>query len=291
MVVYQIMVKAFDAMAKTKKATWKAMKEAVKYVDKATNILSAFGSASLISKVYDKVIGNYTAYLSNVFWGKIVKGIDFEAITTVITDILGPIFSGIGTIIGDLIEAAPIGTAIGGGLGYVIGSFYGSPIIGGIIGAALGGLIESFYGILGDIVEAAPAGAPYKTEVWKLYEEQTGNKYTGIFDWKYIDWYNNIYLPSLAATPTTGTYGVGIMDPWAGYGGLGGLQEFQLGTPYVPKTGIYGLTKGEAVITAKENRRGSKNEIHIHIDLRNAVVENVDRLSQKIAEQVLIQIG
>ncbi|KKM48232.1 hypothetical protein LCGC14_1557870, partial [marine sediment metagenome] len=28
-----------------------------------------------------------------------------------------------------------------------------------------------------------------------------------------------------------------------------------------------------------------------NIDLRNAVVDNVDRLSQKIAEQVMIRIG
>ena len=68
------------------------------------------------------------------------------------------------------------------------------------------------------------------------------------------------------------------------------LDFYQYGTDFVPRSGPYHLTRGEAVVTAGDNRRG-KGEIHVHIDLRNAVVDNVDRLSQKIAEQVLIQIG
>lgn len=71
--------------------------------------------------------------------------------------------------------------------------------------------------------------------------------------------------------------------------GMSGLLSYHKGTPYVPQTGAYILEQGEAVISRRDNR--GRGEIHIHIDLRNAVVDNVDNLSQKIAEQVLIQIG
>lgn len=60
------------------------------------------------------------------------------------------------------------------------------------------------------------------------------------------------------------------------------------GIDYVPRTGPYILEKGESV--TEKGKRG-RGEIHVHIDLRNAVVDNVDRLSQRIAEAVLIQIG
>lgn len=56
----------------------------------------------------------------------------------------------------------------------------------------------------------------------------------------------------------------------------------------IKRTGYYRLHKDEKVIKAGET---NKKEIHIHIDLRNAVVDNVDRLASRIAEQVLIQIG
>jgi len=59
------------------------------------------------------------------------------------------------------------------------------------------------------------------------------------------------------------------------------------GIDYVPRTGPYILEKGETVIKAGKGR----GEIHVHIDLRNAVVDNVDRLASRIAEQVLIQVG
>ena len=72
--------------------------------------------------------------------------------------------------------------------------------------------------------------------------------------------------------------------------GMSGLLSFQHGTDFVPQTGFALLHKGEAVLTAKANRRG-RGDIIINIDLRNAVIDNVDRLSQRIVEQVMIQIG
>jgi len=75
------------------------------------------------------------------------------------------------------------------------------------------------------------------------------------------------------------------LDTWAN---IPNVPYLQRGTPYVPRTGPYILHRGEEVIPAGKKGKG---EIHVHIDLRNAVVDNVDRLSQRIAEAVLIQIG
>lgn len=45
--------------------------------------------------------------------------------------------------------------------------------------------------------------------------------------------------------------------------GWGGLFSNQLGTPYVPQTGVYMLHKGEAVVPANENRGGSGVNINV----------------------------
>ena len=248
---------AFKNLSKIAKGTWKAMGTAAKEIKTATSLFAAFGSESLITKVFDKVIGNYTTYLSDTFWGEVVKGIDFDVVTTVITDILGPVFTAVGTWIGDKIEQAPIGTAIGGSLGYLIGSFVGHPGIGAAIGASLGFLIEEigksftrteFRDTLEDAIDkgytiyGAPPDIPFPTPDYDLYRYERYN-----------------------------------------------LPEYQLGTSYVPRTGPAMVHRGEEIIPP--NRRGSRGEITINIDLRNAVVDNVDRLSQKIAEQVMIRIG
>ncbi len=327
-----VMFKAFDALRKVAKSTWKAMGSTLKEIKVATSLLAAFGSESLIAKVYDKVIGNYTKYLSDTFWSKIVEGIDFTTITTVFTEILGPIFSGIGTWIGDRIEEAPIGTTVGAALGGLIGSFAGRSSIGAAIGGALGYLIEQapIGGTIGTIIGGAVGGviggpfgaliaAPIGAALGALIESlitDTGDIISRGFTYEKIpgtqrdmirlmglyhanaaqggapmtlrEWYWDVYVPSLGG----GGGGDGI---YGGGGGPGefqggyGIQEFQSGTPYVPQSGIYHLTKGEAVIPAGKN--GSGGEIHVHIDLRNAVVDNIDRLSQKIVEQVMIQLG
>ena len=45
------------------------------------------------------------------------------------------------------------------------------------------------------------------------------------------------------------------------------IAEFQTGTDYVPETGIYKLHRGEAVVTAQENRYGGGGQnINIYID-------------------------
>ncbi len=286
--------KAFKNLSKIAKGTWNAMGKAAKEIKTVTNLFAAFGSESLITKVFNKVIGNYTKYLSDTFWGEVVKEIDFDVMTTAITDILGPIFSGIGEWIGDRIAEAPVAASIGGA-------------VGGLLGGALGSLIGSAYGPMGQVVGTLAGMAigwladQLAGEVKPLPGEPGGipRDYTSE---EYYNWYHankpfrgtaGAYIPKPTWTPpppSTRDYSqligsnISLIDAL-----YSGLQEFQLGTSYVPRTGPAIVHRGEEIIPA--NRRGSRGEITINIDLRNAVVDNVDRLSQKIAEQVMIRIG
>ena len=111
--------------------------------DQVSSVLEAFYNAGTASDVFSTVVSAYSGYLSDMFWGEILEAIDWESITTVITDVLGPIFEGFGTVIGGMIEDAPIGTTLGGAIGGLIGSFFGHPLIGAAIGGGLGYIIES----------------------------------------------------------------------------------------------------------------------------------------------------
>ena len=328
-----VMFKAFDALRKVAKSTWNAMGETLREIKASTSLLAAFGSEALIAKVYNKVIGNYTKFLSDTFWSEIVKGIDFSLMTTAVTDILAPVFSGIGEWIGDRIEEAPIGTAIGASLGSLIGSFAGLTSIGAAIGGALGYLIEEapIGGTIGTIIGgavggviggpfgaliAAPIGAALGALIESLitdtadiisrgftYEPVPGTqadmiRLMGLYHANFLqtgdvmtlrEWYWDVYVPSLGGDGDGAGTRFDKLNPDDFMDRYGSLKAFQSGTPYVPESGIYHLTQGEAVIPAGRNRSGS--EIHVHIDLRNAVVDNIDRLSQKIVEQVMIQLG
>jgi len=253
---------AFKNLSKIAKGTWKAMGTAAKEIKTATSLFAAFGSESLITKVYDKVIGNYTKYLSDTFWGEVVSGIDFDIVTTAITDILGPVFEEMGSWIGTAIEAAPIGTVVGASIGYLIRGPIGA-LIGGMVGFGIETLANFLQDISGSVGTIEPHEDPMSLVATGRYYSETGKIAGGALDLEYMKWWTKTYL----------------------------LGQYQYGTPYVPESGMYHLTRGEAVITAKENRQSSRGEITINIDLRNAVVDNVDRLSQKIAEQVMIRIG
>ena len=273
---------AFKSLSKIAKGTWKAMGKAAKEIKTATSLFAAFGSESLITKVFDKVIGNYTKYLSDTFWGEVIKGIDFDVITTTITNVLGPVFEEVGSWIGAAIEAAPIGTTVGASIGYLIKGPIGA-VIGGMVGFGieyLGNFLQSIQGSLGTI-DRYP-----ELEAYTRYYEETGKIATGgIYNEDFRAWFEKTYGGD------SGTYNPPppeYLTPGGGF--IPNIGGYQFGTSYVPQSGPYHLTRGEAVISAKENRQGSGG-ININIDLRNAVVDNVDRLSQKIAEQVMIRIG
>ena len=282
---------AFKNLSKIAKGTWKAMGTAAKEIKTATNLFAAFGSESLITKVFDKVIGNYTKYLSDTFWGEVVKGIDFDVITTTITDILGPVFSEVGSWIGAAIEEAPIGTVVGASIGYLI-----KGPIGALIGGMVGFGIETLANFLQDISGSVGTIEPHEDIMSPIaigrYYSETGKIMKGPMDEEYMQWWARTYISGGAevgggAAPM-GDINMEVLDRiLAAQFAAGTFGSYQFGG-LIPRTGPYLLHKREEVIPA--NRRGSQG-ITINIDLRNAVVDNVDRLSQKIAEQVMIRIG
>jgi len=142
---------------KSSEKMFKAIKEAAGPV---SQVLESFISAGAAKDVFSTVVDAYSGYLSDVFWGQILNAINWDSITSVITDVLGPFFEEIGGIIAtgleSVFEAAPFGASLGAVLGSLIGSIWGPLVsmIGGLLGAGLGALIELLYVGLEDAINA-----------------------------------------------------------------------------------------------------------------------------------------
>jgi len=145
----------------------------------------------------------------------------------------------IGGGIGIAIEAAPVGSAIGGGLGLLIGSFAGNPLIGAAIGLALGALIDSFLNDPDTGLGSAPAGR------------------LGLPDYMYdFPGAGGAGDQARAASAAAGIAGRGDKFNADDFMNMFGGGRFQSGTPYVPESGMYHLTKGERVTSASQNSAG-----------------------------------
>lgn len=94
--------------------------------------------------------------------------------------------------------------------------------------------------------------------------------------------------------PLTGPPNPSTPNPWTTINGTnfslsdaaiarGGLGMYALGTDYVPKTGLYGLHQGEAVIPADQNRGGSQT-VNVYVSGNIATSER--ELAERIADQV-----
>lgn len=92
-----------------------------------------------------------------------------------------------------------VGAGVGGIAGGVLGLMVGHPLLGAFIGSIVGASLESFYNQLDAAVQGT-SGLPYSPDVKTLYEQETGNVFTSIFTWDYINWFKNYkargtYLP------------------------------------------------------------------------------------------------
>jgi len=95
-------------------------------------------------------------------------------------------------------------------------------------------------------------------------------------------WFINIIIGGINSLLKLITFGM--------FKGIPKIPSLQSGTSSVPYTGLYQLHSREQVIPANEART-KNSEIHIHLNIRDAVIDNIDRFTQKMVEQVMIQIG
>jgi len=277
---------AFQALSKVKKGAWTAMKGAMGSVKSAAGPMSSIMNSLKILQPIMKII----SALFMVLGATVLKTV-LPALQPLLNMLASPVMLGImedlGTIIG--IALIPVFQILTATLEVV------APIIKSITGFfienkdAMNLLILAMFPILGVL--------KLLTENWTAIWGVLKNVGTFIKNVFLGAW--NLLINSLKFVANGFIWfinaiigGINLLMNFLTAGLWGDIPSIPLlhsGTPYVPRTQAYILEQGEGVISRRDNR--GRGEIHIHIDLRNAVVDNVDNLSQKIAEQVLIQIG
>ncbi|BDI54905.1 MAG: tail tape measure protein [Thorarchaeia virus VerdaV2] len=290
---------AFKALSKVTKPTWKAMKGAMGAVKGAAGPLGAISKIFMFLSPIMKVFGMLFTVLGVAIMQAAMPAIQLLIDAFTDPDFIQQIID-LGTQIGNLIVALMtpefisslvdlIGGVIGLASALLTSGFIQNvkdlviQILGLVSAILVPGFITGIINLVGGLVALAGVitGALKPVIAWIATLDPS--------EMARLFYIIGLMVATMYGFSTGGWIGALVAAAaWAI--GMAGLLSYQHGTDYVPRTGPYILDRGEAVITAKENRRG-RGEIHVHIDLRNAVVDNVDRLSQKIAEAVLIQIG
>jgi phage-related protein len=263
MVAPMVLTGVFNAIAKTKKASWKAMKGAMGAVKQAAGPMASIANALKVFAPIMKVVNALFKFL-----GATILLTVMPALKPLLDMLSSPLMLSIMEDIGEIIGIAliPVFKILTTVLKVI------APILKKVTEFfldnewALNLLILAMSPLLGLLL--------LLTNNWEDIAgvlRTVGNAFI---------WFINAISDAINMLMNAITFG-----NWAN---IPNIPYLHSGTDYVPRTGGYYLEQGEQVI-AKGNK--SKPEIHVHIDLRNAVVDNVDRLSQKIAEQVLIQIG
>ena len=206
--------KSIEALSKIDKDEWNAIAITATTLN---NFVTLGGVNTLTNSVKETIKLQIESILSPLT-NEINQAMT-EILTPFINDILTPVINELNTFLSENQTGAGAGGIIGG----VIGAFTPlGPVVGGIVGALIGALIESGYGAVGDVIESAPEGAPFKPNMIALYEAETGNIFTSILDWQYIAWYN-----SRSGSSSPGMIGGGSTSGTSG-GGIGGrLSEFE----------------------------------------------------------------
>ncbi len=267
---------AFKALAKVKKPVWLAMKGAMQSSKNAATSFEGMFKIFMFLRPIMKVIGMLFTLL-----GAAITRATMPAIKSLIKILTNPDFIekiiALGTKIGELIVTLMTPeflTSIGDLILSII-NLAAAFLTPGFI-AAVTGLISGLVILATVLLKAIKPALDWiatlsPSEMARLF---------------YIV---GLMIATLYGFSTAGWIGALVAaGAWAV--GMAGLLSYQKGTPYVPSTGPYILHKGEAVLTKKENRRGS-GDTHVHIDLRGAVIGDLDRFSRSILEQVMMRIG
>ena len=183
--------KSLEALAKIDKDEWKSMAEATTMLN---SFVSLGGTSELVTTLTSSVKETVKLQIESVL-SPLTNEIN-QQITNIlspfINDILTPMINDLTTFLSENKTGAGAGGIIGG----VIGKFTPlGPVVGGIVGAVVGALIESGYNSLDEAVQAT-SGLPYSPDIKTQYEQETGNIFISIFDWDYINWFQNRVIPS-----------------------------------------------------------------------------------------------
>lgn len=252
-----------NAIAKTKKATWNSMKGAMKEVKSAAGPMGTIKSVFSFLTPIVKVIASLFKVLGATIL-KTVLPVLQPLLDMLSSPIMLSIMEDIGEIIGVvLIPVFEILTIALQVLAPIIKSFTGFLTKNKLVVLTLISVLNPLLGLLLLLINSWEGIAGVLKVVANGFVWFINTIIDGI----------NILMNALT------------LDTWAN---IPTIPYLHSGTDYVPKTGAYILEQGESVIA--KGRKG-KGEIHVHIDLRNAVVDNVDRLVQRVAEEVLIQVG
>jgi len=256
----------FIAIAKTKQKTYKAMKGAF---DAAKNTAGAFGvignTLRLLSPIL-KIFGIFGSLL-RIIGASMMKTLmpSFEKLLELLTsDRMLAIMEKIGELLGTiLIPALELFMVVLEFLIPAIETFVDFLIENKWILGLLMLSMRSVIGVIGFLI--------YNWEAVVNVLRLVGNGFI---------WFINTIIRGLNSLMGLLTFGLARKIP--------SIPYLHSGTDFVPRTGPYVLERGEQVISKGNRGNGG---IIINIDLRNAVVDNVDRLSRRIAEQVMMRIG
>ena len=178
--------KSIDALSKIERDEWTAMAATATMLN---SFVELGGASTLISSIENTINLQIESILSPLM-NEINQTIT-DLITPFINDILTPVINDLN----DFVSENSAGAALGGIAGTIAALWLPGGVIWVAIGALIGAALESSYGALDELVSQGPAGAPYTPSMTTLYEQETGNVFTSIFDWNYINWYQNRVPP------------------------------------------------------------------------------------------------
>ena len=178
--------KSIEALSEIERDEWKAMATTATMLN---NFITLGGASTLISSIENTIKLQIDSILSPLT-NEINQTIT-DLISPFINDVLTPVINDLNTFVSE----NSTGAALGGIAGTIAALWLPGGVIWVAIGALIGAALESSYGALDELVSQGPLGAPYTPSMTTLYEQETGNVFTSIFDWNYINWYQNRVPP------------------------------------------------------------------------------------------------
>lgn len=151
-----------------------------------------------------------------------------------------------------------------------------------------------FFPILQDLYKSLETAGKYAFlvhgQINNILKEQADQIATAIFG---LDAYNEA-LASIGGTANQVTNAIsnigwgGVEAPPAPTGGGGGWASYQHGTPFVPKTGMAMVHRGEAVVPANQNTYNNSFSPTVNLSVQGG--ESPNRIAQEV-EKVLYDMG